>query len=60
MPEQQWDKMIEGYVEHYGEEMLEEIAAMTGPFNLFEPEDAMSQSTSARPTCGSPATPPAT
>ncbi|PSP26924.1 SDR family mycofactocin-dependent oxidoreductase [Halobacteriales archaeon QH_2_65_14] len=33
--------MIEGYVEHYGEEMLGEIAELTGPFNLFNPEDAM-------------------
>ena len=27
--------MISGYVETYGEEMLEEIAQLTGPFNLF-------------------------
>jgi SDR family mycofactocin-dependent oxidoreductase len=27
--------MIEGYTEAYGEEMLEEMAAMTGPFNIF-------------------------
>ena len=27
--------MISGYVESYGEEMLDEIAELTGPFNLF-------------------------
>jgi SDR family mycofactocin-dependent oxidoreductase len=27
--------MIAGYTEHYGEEMLEELGAMTGPWNVF-------------------------
>jgi SDR family mycofactocin-dependent oxidoreductase len=32
-------KMIEGTAEAYGDEYFEELGALTGPTNLFEPED---------------------
>jgi SDR family mycofactocin-dependent oxidoreductase len=31
--------MIEGFVEAYGEEILEEMGRLSGPVNLFHPED---------------------
>jgi len=31
--------MIDGFVEAYGEEILEEMGALSGPVNIFHPED---------------------